>query len=124
MRALENKVGKQQAGRHDSERKLQQAMTVEEAIALFERRNHGLRSNPPANVYSRIKRQEQEIRRNELAIEALKKQTPAFAVESTSEKNLYKCPTCDELITDTDSVFIYEDAPTWCPACGQALRYK
>lgn len=124
MRALESKVGKQQAGRHESERMLQQSMTYEEALAMFERRNHGLRSNPPANVYSRIKRQEQEIRRNELAVEAIKKQIPMLAVESTEHKNILICPACKELITDTDAVYVYEDAPTWCPACGQAIKYK
>lgn len=124
MRTRESKVGKLQAEKHTVEREAQLLMTNEEALTLFEKRNRGLLANPPANVYSRIKRQEQEIRRNELAVEAIKKQIPMLAVESTEHKNILICPACKELITDTDAVYVYEDAPTWCPACGQAIKYK
>lgn len=124
MRTLESKVGKWQASCHAVEREVQQNMTNEDALKLFERRNHGLRSNPPANVSSRIKRQEQEIRRNELAIIALQKQIPMLALESTVDKNIYNCPACSEPLTDSDSIYIYGDAPVWCTFCGQALRYK
>ena len=124
MRTRESKVGKLQAEKHTVEREAQLLMTNEEALVLFEKRNHGLLSNPPANVPARIKRQEQEIRRNELAIAALTKQIPMLAVESTEHKSILVCPACKELVTDTDAVYIYEDAPTWCPACGQAIKYK
>lgn len=124
MRTLESKVGKLQAAKHATEREAQQLMTNEEALKLFEKRNHGLLSNPPADVPTRIKKQEQELRRNELAIAALTKQIPRLAIESTEHKNILICPACKELVTDTDAVYIYEDAPTWCPACGQAIKYK
>lgn len=124
MRSLESKVGKYQAARHVEERAAQQVMTKKEALKLFEKRNHGLLSNPPANVPARIKKQEQELRRNELAIEALKKQIPMLVCESTSDKNIYKCPACMKPVADADSIYIYEDAPMWCPVCGQFLCYK
>ena len=124
MRTLESKVGKLQAAKHATEREAQQLMTNEEALKLFEKRNHGLLSNPPADVLARIKKQEQELQRNRLAIAALTKQIPMLAMESKEHKNVYCCPACSEAITDTDAIYIYEDAPTWCPSCGQAIYYK
>ena len=38
--------------------------------------------------------------------------------------HIYRCPSCWERIADTDSVYIYGDAPTWCPCCGQSIVYE
>lgn len=124
MRPLESKIGKCGADKHSLEREAQLIMTNEDALELFERRNHGLAANPPASIDSRIKKQQQEIRRNELAMLALQKRIPMVATESISEKHIYRCPSCEERIADTDSVYVYGDAPIWCPCCGQSIVYK
>ena len=124
MRPLESKIGKRDADKHALEREAQLIMTNEDALKLFERRNRGLAANPTASIDYRIKKQQQEIRRNELAILALQKRIPMVAMESTSEKHIYRCPSCGERIADSDSVYVYRNAPIWCPCCGQSIVYE
>lgn len=59
-----------------------------------------------------------------LAIKALEKQVPMnWETEDSEFDTIYKCPACKEYWA------LFEGTPTdndynYCPACGQALRYK